>query len=210
VERTPSFWSNSNLPSTCGSEAGGRFSVAVLERRPGLVVARVTGKGARALFEGEAGGHRFQRVPPTEKRGRVQSSTITIAVLDEIEHTELVIRDDDLEWSTCRASGKGGQHLQKTDSAVQLTHLPTGIQVRSEGERSQRQNRVVALDTLRDRLVKIQRDRAADDRASARRDQVGSGMRGDKRRTIRVQDDTVIDHLTGRVWRYRDYVRGAW
>lgn len=174
------------------------------------MVARVTGKGARALFEGEVGGHRFQRVPPTEKRGRVQSSTITVAVLDEIADREVVIRDEDLEWSTCRASGKGGQHLQKTDSAVQLTHLPTGLQVRSEGERSQRQNRVIALQTLSERLAKIDRDTAAGARAAARRGQIGSGMRGDKRRTVRVQDDTVTDHVTGRVWRYRDYVRGAW
>ena len=170
----------------------------------------MTGNGARALFEGEAGGHRFQRIPPTEKHGRVQSSTITVAVLGEVERGESVIRDHDLEWSTCRASGKGGQHLQKTDSAVQLTHLPTGIQVRCEGERSQRQNRTAALDALRDRLAGIERDRAAEQRAAERRGQVGSGMRGDKRRTIRVQDDTVTDHVTGRVWRYRDYVRGAW
>jgi peptide chain release factor 1 len=174
------------------------------------VIARVTGMGARALFEGEAGGHRYQRVPPSEKRGRVQSSTITVAILDEPEQHELVIREEDLEWSMCRASGKGGQHLQKTDSAVQLFHLPTGIRVRSEGERSQRQNRTVALQMVRDRLGKIQRDLAAEERAVARRGQIGSGMRGDKRRTVRVQDDTVHDHVTGRVWRYRDYVRGAW
>lgn len=170
----------------------------------------MTGKGARALFEGEAGGHRFQRVPPTEKRGRVQSSTITVAVLDEVEQREVVIRDDELAWSTCRASGKGGQHLQKTDSAVQLVHLPTGIHVRAESERSQRQNRLVALETLRERLANLVRDTDAAARASERRGQIGAGMRGDKRRTIRVQDDTVTDHVTGRTWRYRDYVRGAW
>jgi peptide chain release factor 1 len=174
------------------------------------VVARVTGPGARALFAEEAGGHRFQRVPPTEKRGRVQSSTITVAILDDVEPEAPVIRDADLAWSTCRASGKGGQHLQKTDSAVQLTHIPTGIQVRSEAERSQRQNRMVALQTLADRLAQIQRDRVREERASARRGQIGSGMRGDKRRTIRVQDDVVTDHATGRTWRYRDYVRGIW
>jgi len=170
----------------------------------------VTGKGARELFLGEAGGHRFQRVPPTEKRGRVQSSTVTVAVLDEPEEVELVMLDEELQWSTCRASGKGGQHLQKTDSAVQLKHVPTGIQVRSEGERSQRQNRIVALATLRERLVEANRTAIATARATERRGQVGSGMRGDKRRTIRVQDDTVTDHVTGRTWRYRDYIRGAW
>ncbi len=170
----------------------------------------MTGKGARELFAGEAGGHRFQRVPPTEKRGRVQSSTITVAVLDEEVIAELDLPESELEWSTCRASGKGGQHLQKTDSAVQVTHVPTGIQVRSEGERSQHQNKVVALATLRARLRETKRAAAAAERAAERRGQVGSGMRADKRRTIRVQDDTVVDHETGRSWRYRDYVRGAW
>jgi peptide chain release factor 1 len=170
----------------------------------------VTGRGARELFAGEVGGHRFQRIPPTEKRGRVQSSTITVAVLDEEVAVELEVPASELAWSTCRASGKGGQHLQKTDSAVQLTHVPTGIQVRSEGERSQRQNRLVALATLQARLRETNRAAAASARAAERRDQVGSGMRGDKRRTIRVQDDTVTDHVTGRTWRYRDYVRGAW
>jgi len=206
----PSCSSRSSSRSTSGSRAGGRFDLELIERRAGFILARVSGAGARELFAGEAGGHRFQRVPPTEKRGRVQSSTITIAVLDEVAEPELVIPDEELEWSTCRPSGKGGQALQKTDSAVQLTHLPTGIQVRSEQGRSQRANRLAALAALRERLVEAQRALATEARASERRGQVGSGRRGDKRRTIRVQDDTVIDHVTGRTWRYRDYVRGAW
>jgi len=173
-------------------------------------VFRASGAGARELFSGEAGGHRFQRVPPNERRGRVHSSTITVAVLDEEAERELVIRDDDLAWTTCRAPGKGGQHVQKTDSAVQLTHLPTGLQVRSHEERSQKQNRVIALRTLRERLGRAQREAAAAARAADRRDQVGSGMRGDKRRTVREQDGVVVDHETGRTWRLRDYVRGDW
>jgi peptide chain release factor 1 len=140
----------------------------------------------------------------------VQSSTITIAVLEEAAERAVELRASDLEWSTCRASGSGGQHLQKTDSAVQLTHVPTGLSVRSEGERSQRQNRLVAVETLRERVAKLQREATASQRAAERRGQIGSGMRGDKRRTIRVQDDSVTDHLTGRTWRYRDYARGEW
>ena len=171
---------------------------------------RVTGRGARALFEGEAGGHRWQRVPPTEKRGRVQSSTITVAVLDAFVEAAVEIREHDLDWTACRASGKGGQHLQKTDSAVRLTHAPTGVQVRSQGGRSQRGNKLDALDKLRTKLTAEARAAAEESRAQARRGQVGSGMRGDKRRTIRVQDDSVVDHETGRTWRLRDYLRGAW
>jgi peptide chain release factor 1 len=173
-------------------------------------VFRAAGAGATTLFADEVGGHRWQRVPPTEKRGRVHSSTITVAVLPVPPETELVIRPGDLEWSTCRPSGKGGQALQKTDSAVQVTHRPTGLQVRCESERSQHHNRVSALAVLRARLAAELRARATADRARARRDQIGSGMRADKRRTIRVQDGVVIDHLTGRTWRLRDYQRGRW
>ncbi|HEX5063306.1 MAG TPA: peptide chain release factor-like protein [Kofleriaceae bacterium] len=182
----------------------------MIDRRPGRVVVRVRGKGARALFEGEVGGHRWQRIPETEKRGRVHSSTITVAVLDEAVATELVIPESDLEWFACRSPGKGGQNVQKTDSAVQVKHLPTGLFVRSHEQRSYHQNKAVALARLRERLLAAQRRADTDARAAERRAQVGSGMRGDKRRTIRVQDDQVIDHETGRTWRYRDYERGNW
>ncbi len=171
---------------------------------------RATGHGAAELFAGEAGGHRWQRVPPTERRGRVQSSTITVAVLPEPEANELTIDPRDLEWSACRASGSGGQHLQKTDSAVQLRHAPTGLIVKAQGTRSQHENRAVALETLRARLAARARAASQRERAESRRAQVGSGMRGDKRRTIRVADDSVVDHETGRTWRYRDYTRGEW
>ena len=190
--------------------AGGCFDVEVIEQRSGIAVLRAVGKGAATLFAGESGGHRWQRIPPNEKRGRVHSSTITVAVLDEPTETELVIADRELEWSTCRASGSGGQHLQKTDSAVLLTHVPSGMQVRAEGVRSQHQNKVVALATLRARLAAATREQEQATRSRQRRDQIGSGMRGDKRRTVRVQDGSVVDHETGRSWRLRDYVRGAW
>jgi len=181
-----------------------------MDERSGLVVLRVEGRGAIELFAHEAGGHRWQRVPPTERKGRVHSSTITVAVLPAPRETELVIHERELEWSTCRASGSGGQHLQKTDSAVQLRHVPTGLIVKTQIARSQHQNREVALATMRARLAALARDGAARERASARRQQVGSGMRGDKRRTIRVQDDSVVDHATGRSWRFKDYERGTW
>jgi len=149
-------------------------------------------------------------VPPTEKRGRVQSSTITVAVLDEVTERELVIPPKDLDWDTCKASGAGGQHLQKTESAVMVEHLPTGITVRCQSERSQHANKEIAMSILRVRIIE-RRDREADAaRASERRAQIGSGQRGDKRRTIRVLDDSVVDHETGRSWRFKDYRRGAW
>lgn len=165
----------------------------------------------RDVFRDEAGGHRWQRVPPNEKRGRVHTSTITVAVLDEPNERQMAPLDPrELEISTCRASGSGGQHLQKTDSAVQIRHTPTGLVVRCETERSQSYNRETALAILRARLHEhvVAGDRAA--RASDRRAQIGSGQRGDKRRTIAVQRDSVVDHHSGRSWRYDDYARGKW
>jgi peptide chain release factor 1 len=162
------------------------------------------------LFADEVGGHRWQRVPPTEKRGRVQTSTITIAMLDEATEVDIVLRDEDLEWKACRSPGNGGQHVQKTDSAIQLTHLPTGIQVRSHDSRSAYSNKQNALEKLRARLRADSRAQASAARALERKTQVGSGMRGDKRRTIRAQDDSVVDHVTGRAWKLRDYLRGNW
>jgi peptide chain release factor 1 len=149
-------------------------------------------------------------VPPTERRGRVHTSTITIAVLPEPLDAELRIAPGDLAWSTCRGSGPGGQHVNKTESTVIVTHLPTGLSVRSGAERSQHQNRATVLAVLRARLWEAETERRAGARAEARRRQVGSGMRGDKRRTVRCQDGVVTDHPTGRRWSLREYERGEW
>lgn len=200
----------SRRQSTFGLGAGGLFDVAILEERPGLCIMEVSGKRAVETFEHEAGGHRWQRVPPTEKRGRVQTSTITVAVLPEATEAQVHLRPEDLEESTCRGSGNGGQHRQKTDSAVVIKHRPTGLVVRCEAERSQHANRETARALLRARLLQAKSQEQQGARDSARRNQIGSGMRGDKRRTIRVQDDQVVDHLTGRTWRYKRYARGDW
>jgi len=190
---------------------GGVFSAEVVEERAGFVVLRIEGRGARDVFANEAGGHRWQRVPPNEKRGRVHPSTVTVAVLDEPSEIEMPPLDPrDLDITTCRAGGNGGQNVQKTDSAVQIRHRPTGIIVRCETERSQTYNRATALSILRARLHDERAGEAAAARAGERRRQIGSGQRGDKRRTIAVQRDSVVDHVTGKAWRYRDYERGNW
>jgi len=181
-----------------------------LTDRPGLLVFKVTGKQAVSTFANEAGGHRWQRVPPTEKKGRRQTSTITVAVLPVPREADLRIPDADLDWKTCRGSGSGGQHRNVTDSAVQLTHLPTGLSVRCESERSQHYNRSLALEMLRAKLMARRRTQAIDSRSANRRAQLGSGMRADKRRTIRVQDGTVTDHILGKKWKLKDYLRGNW
>ena len=168
------------------------------------------GAGAAEAFRDEAGGHRWQRVPPNEKRGRVHTSTITVAVLPEPTPTELRLAPRDVERVTCRGSGPGGQNRNKTETCVVLKHRPTGLTVRCESERSQLQNEETALALLRTRLLAAETARRAAARDRDRREQMGSGMRGDKRRTIRCQDGTVVDHVTGRRWELRAYLRGNW
>lgn len=166
----------------------------LVDVRPGALTFRATGKGAKAAFAHEPGGHRHQRVPPTDKRGRVHTSTVTVAVLPVPSDVDVRLDERDLDWSMCRGSGAGGQHRNVTDSAVQLTHKPSGLMVRCENERSQLQNKVTALAILRARLYEAQLSADAHARNATRKAQAGSGMRGDKTRTYRWQDNVVTDH----------------
>ena len=147
-------------------------------------------------------------MPPNEKRGRVQTSTITVAVLEEPTEAQIRLDIRDLDIRTCRGSGAGGQHRNKTESAVQVTHKPTGVQVRCEGERSQHQNRDEALRLLRAKLLEHERNVKKSSRNHDRRTQVGTGMRGDKIRTIAVQRDQVTDHRTGKQITVKSFMRG--
>lgn len=200
----------SSSPCTRESVSGGVFDVALVEERSGFLSFQASGKGAQALFAHEAGGHRWQRIPPTEKRGRVQTSTVTVAVMKEPAPSELHIDERDIEWQTCRGSGAGGQHRNKTETAVQMTHVPTGVRVRVENERSQSMNRETAMRVLRTRVLQQRQAATTKARDEDRRRQVGSGERGDKVRTIRAQDGQVTDHRSGQQIRYKDYIRGIW
>jgi peptide chain release factor 1 len=171
---------------------------------------RVSGKNVKKIFRDEAGGHRWQRIPPTEKRGRIHTSTITVSISYEQSAAKANIRDNDLEITTCRGSGAGGQHRNKTDSAVQIKHKPSGLIVRCESERSQHLNRITAMTLLQARLTEAKEKKRRQENAKNKKQQVGSGMRGDKRRTIRQQDGVVNDHKAGRSWQYKDYVKGNW
>jgi peptide chain release factor 1 len=182
----------------------------VIDETESVVTVRVTGARAAETFRNESGGHRWQRVPRTEKRGRVQTSTVTVAVLDEATETQVTLLDRDLEWKAIRGSGAGGQARNKTSNAVQLWHKPTGTMVRCESERSQDQNLRNAKAMLRARLLQQRSGAATSAEAAARRAQLGSGQRGDKVRTIRVQDGQVHCHVTGRRWQYKAYLRGDW
>jgi peptide chain release factor 1 len=160
----------------------------------------------RPLFN-EAGGHRWQRVPPTERRGRVHTSTVTVAVFEIAPRSQWRLRDADIEVFTTKGSGPGGQHRNKTESCVVMRHIPTSIEARADS-RSQAQNKVAAREVLEARVAECLSSKAKVEHDARRKGMVGSGQRADKIRTYRMQDDQVSDHRTGRKVRLREVVGG--
>ena len=157
----------------------------------------VEGDGAYSRFKFESGVHRVQRVPETESQGRIQTSTATVAVLPEVEDVEIEIKDSDLIYESCKSSGAGGQHINKTESAVRLTHKPTGIVVECQEERSQFKNKDKALKMLRAKLYDIKQREQSEKVASDRKYQVGTGDRSEKIRTYNYPQNRVTDHRIG-------------
>ncbi|MFC1550638.1 peptide chain release factor 1, partial [Candidatus Neomarinimicrobiota bacterium] len=158
------------------------------------IIFSIIGKGAYGHMQFESGVHRVQRVPKTEASGRIHTSAATVAVLPEAQEADIDVRNEDLKIDTYRASGAGGQHVNKTESAIRITHLPTGLVVTCQDESSQHKNRSAALKVLRSRLLAQEQDRLAQERAEERKSLVSTGDRSAKIRTYNFPQGRITDH----------------
>lgn len=179
----------------------------IVEERDGFVVMWLSGHNVKNLYKNEVGNHRWQRIPPTERKGRVHTSSITVAILEENDYKEVEIHPSEYRIETTRGTGAGGQHKNTTDSCVIITHYSTGIKVVRDG-RNQHKNKEDALKELKKRVNEFYRTGHVEESVEERRGQIGKGDRSDKRRTYRVKDGVVVDHITNKTASFKDVSRG--
>jgi peptide chain release factor 1 len=170
----------------------------------------IEGQGAYSYLKYESGVHRVQRVPETEAGGRIHTSTVTVAVLPEADDVEVEINPNDLQIDTFRSGGAGGQHVNKTDSAIRITHLPTGLVVECQDERSQHKNKDKAMKVLKSRLLEAEREKQQSEVAQERRMQVGTGDRSERIRTYNYPQGRMTDHRIGlTIYRLEEILNGT-
>lgn len=180
-----------------------------LEESDGISKIWITGNEVFKYFKNESGSHCFVRIPPTEKNDRVQTSFITVAIMKPEKDLEFKLDKNDVIKSYIRSSKKaGGQHLNKVSSCVQLTHIPTGIQVKIQDTRDQLKNEIIAWNILTEKLKLIKDKKNYEENRQYRNDQIGDGSRGTRRRTYRIRENIVIDHITGKNCRWKDFLKG--
>lgn len=183
------------------------FDVRILDERDGFISFLVSGKNTN-IFANESGAHSWQRISPTERKGRVHTSLITVAVLSIPTEQEVVLKDTDLLITTFCSSGNGGQNVQKNATAVRIVHKPTGLVATCQNERSQQQNKIYAMSVIRARIKAINDEKTNELTQKQRQEQIGYGGRGSKVRTIRVKDNTVLCHATNRSKSLKEYLKG--
>jgi len=176
--------------------------------RDGFTSIWLTGQGVKSLFKNESGPHRWLRIPPTEKRGRTQTSIITVALTDPNDKLDFRFNRNEVIKQYTRSSGKGGQNVNRRSTCVQLTHVPTGIQVKCQDQRDQSKNEELAWIRIEEKLRIIHDDSQSKTIYQNRFDQVGTGSRSDKKRSYRIKENLVVDHETGKTCTFTDFLKG--
>lgn len=189
-------------------DAGTAFELSIIDKQFGFIRLLVEGNNIKKIFQNEIGGHQWHRIPPTESKGRVHTSMVTISVIDFTEDIKFEIDEKDLDWSTTRGSGKGGQNRNKVETVAVVKHKPSGISVRCEVERSQWKNKQLALKILQNKLKNIQEKRQRDELSSLKKEHHGSGERSDKIKTYVVKRNEIINHKTGNKSDLSDWYKG--